>query len=244
MARSEGGVRISELARTLKLPKATVFRILFTLEEIGYARKDPLSRSYVCVRGATWLRHDESRETLKRVARPYMEKLLARYEQTVNLAVIDRGQVLYTEILEGLRSIRMSANVDTYAPVHASGLGKSMLAFLHPIEAEEILKKRPLTKLTPKTINLVRAQLKAFERIREQGYAVDNEEAELGASCVAAPIFDSHGRPVAAMSISGPVSHITGNTIRKMAQTLSEATRRISAQLGFTTNIKGNRPAY
>jgi IclR family acetate operon transcriptional repressor len=170
-----------------------------------------------------------------------MEKLLARFEQTVNLAVLDREQVLYTEILEGLRSIRMAANVNTYAPVHATGVGKSMLAFLHPIEAEEILKKRSRPKLTPKTITSVQAHLKAFKRIREQGYAVDNEETEKGARCVAAPIFNSQGRPIAALSISGPVSHMTGNTMGRVGQTLIEATGRISAQLGFPLHSKGRR---
>jgi IclR family KDG regulon transcriptional repressor len=232
MARSESGVHVSELARTLQLPKATVFRILFTLQEIGYARKDPVSRAYLSVRGAAWINHDEGRETLRRVARPYMEKLL-------NLAVLDRRQVLYTEILEGLRSIRMAANVNTYAPVHATGVGKSMLAFLHPLEAEEILKEKLLPKLTPKTIVSVRAQLKGFKRIREQGYAIDNEEAETGARCVAAPIFNSQGRPIAAISVSAPVSYMTQNVVGQISQTLVEATRKISSQLGFSVTVRG-----
>jgi IclR family KDG regulon transcriptional repressor len=244
MARTEGGVHVSELARTLQLPKATVFRILFTLQEIGYARKDPVTRSYLSVRGAAWVNHDEGREILRRVSRSYMEKMLSRFEQTVNLAVLDRGQVLYTEILEGLRSIRMAANVNTYAPVHATGVGKSMLAFLHPMEAEEMLKKRSLPKLTPKTITSTRAQLKAFKRIREQGYAIDNEEAETGARCVAAPIFNSQGRPVAAMSVSGPVSYMTGTVVGQIAQTLVDATRKISGQLGFSEALKGKHLAY
>jgi len=244
MARSESGVHVSEVARTLQLPKATVFRILFTLQEIGYARKDPSTRAYVTVRGAAWVNHAEGRETLRRVARPYMEKVLSRFEQTVNLAVLDRGQVLYTEILEGLRSIRMSANVNTYAPVHATGVGKSMLAFLHPVEAEEILKKKPLAKLTPKTITSIRAQLKTFKRIREQGYAIDNEEAETGARCVAAPIFNSQGRPTAALSVSAPVNYMTASVVAQVSQTLADATRKISGQLGFVLPAKGKNLAY
>jgi IclR family acetate operon transcriptional repressor len=244
MARSKEGVRVSELARTLQLPKATVFRILFTLEELGYARKDPFSRSYLRESGAMWLSHDDGREILKRVARPYMEKLLARYEQTVNLAVLDRAQVLYIEILEGLRSIRMSANVNTYMEVHATGVGKSMLAFLHPMEAKQILAKRPLSRLTPNTITSVRAHLLAFKRVREQGYAIDNEEAEVGARCVATPIFNSEGRPIAAMSISGPVSHLAGGTIAQIARALMEASRKVSAQLGFKTTSTRNSLSY
>jgi IclR family transcriptional regulator, KDG regulon repressor len=239
MSRTEDGVHVSELARTLQLPKATVFRILFTLQELGYARKDPMSRAYLPVRGAGWVNHDEGRETLRRVARPHMGRLLSRFEQTVNLAVLDRGQVLYTEILEGLRSIRMAANVNTYAPVHATGVGRSMLAFLHPIEAEEILRKRPLAKLTPKTIISIRAQLKALKRIREQGFVIDNEEAEIGARCVAAPIFSSQGRPIAAISVSGPVNYMTGTVVGQIAQSLVDASRKVSSQLGFVIPAKG-----
>jgi DNA-binding IclR family transcriptional regulator len=241
MSRTEGGVRVSELARTLQLPKATVFRILYTLQEIGYARKDPVSRSYISVHGASWLNHDEARETLKKIARPYMEKLLTRFEQTVNLAVLDKEQVLYTEILEGLRSIRMSANVNTYAPVHATAVGKSMLAFLHPTEAEEILRKRSRPKLTAKTVTSVQALLRSFKKTREQGFALDDEETEKGARCVAAPIFNSQGRPIAAVSISGPVSHMPPKTVKQVSVALAEATGRISAQLGFPIVAKGRR---
>jgi DNA-binding IclR family transcriptional regulator len=140
------------------------------------------------------------------------------------------------EILEGIRSIRMSANVNTYDPVHATGVGKAILAFLHPTEAEEILKKRPLTRLTPKTVTSISAHLKAFKRIREQGYVLDNEENELGARCVAAPIFDAQGRPIAAMSISGPVSHMMVSSIAPMAQKLMAATHKISSHLGYAAN--------
>ncbi len=233
LSRAEAGVRVSELARTLQLPKATVFRILYTLQELGYARKDPVSKAYVSANRISWLNHDEASETLRRVARPHMEKLLARFEQTVNLALLDRDQVLYTEILEGLRSIRMAANVNTYAPVHATGVGKSMLAFLHPMEAEEMLRKSPRPRLTSKTITSVPAQMKGFKRIRELGFAVDNEETERGARCVAAPIFNAQGRPIAAISISGPVSHMSAGAVSQMSQALVDSTRKISSQLGF-----------
>jgi DNA-binding IclR family transcriptional regulator len=244
MSRNEKGVRVTELSKSLDLPKATVFRILFTLQQLGYARKDPATRAYVMVSSVAWLNHDEGRETLRRVARPYMEKMLARFEQTVNLAVIDRDQVLYTEILEGLRSIRMAATVNTYGPIYATGVGKSMLAFLHPMEAEEILKRKARPKLTSKTITSVPALLKACRRIREQGYAIDNEEAEKGARCVAAPIFNAQGRPIAAISVSGPVSHMSGATVTQVGHMLQDATRKISAQLGFHLPAKGKAHYY
>jgi DNA-binding IclR family transcriptional regulator len=80
--------------------------------------------------------------------------------------------------------------------------------------------------------------MKAFKSIREQEYAVDNEETELGARCVAAPILNYQGRPIAAISISGPISYMTGSLVEQIARTLMEATRRISMQLGFAAPVK------
>ena len=238
---SQEGKHVSELARTLDLPKATVFRILFTLQHLGYARKDSSTRTYHSRRELAWRTQGEEHETLRRVARPHMERLLIRFEQTVNLAVLDRGQVLYIEILEGLRSIRMSANVNTYTPVHTTAVGKSMLAFLHPVEAEEILQRSSLPKLTAKSITSVRAQMKALSKIRDDGFAVDNEETEKGARCVGAPIFDARGRPVGAISVSGPIAAVTEKATRQIAFSIVTACSKISAQFGFTPLSKSSR---
>jgi len=235
LAQSEQGIRVSELSRVLKQPKATVYRILFTLQELGYVRQDADTMAYLCTAHAGWLTRDRANETLRQTARSQMERLLARFEQTVNLAILDRNRVFYIEILEGLRSIRMAATPMTYAPMHSTAVGKAILAFLHPVEAEQILKQRSLKKHTPKTIVLERPILAHLKRIREQGYALDNEETEIGARCVAAPIFNAHGRPVAAISISGPVNYMKSNVCSQIAKALREATRQISSQLGFVT---------
>lgn len=238
LSQSQEGKHVSELARTLDLPKATVFRILFTLNHLGYARKDSSTHTYHSCREIAWFPRDEGYETLRRVARPHMERLLTRFEQTVNLAVLDRGQALYIEILEGLRSIRMSANVNTYTPVHSTAVGKSMLAFLHPVEAEEILQRSSLSKLTARSITSVRTLLKALSKIRDEGFAVDNEETEKGARCVGAPIFDLRGRPIGAISISGPISAVTQKATRQIALSLVAACSKISSQFGFTALSK------
>jgi IclR family transcriptional regulator, KDG regulon repressor len=238
MAGTEDSLHVSALARSLQIPKTTVFRILFTLQELGHVRQDPRTHAYQLTRGIGWLTRTEEIETLRRVARPHMARLLTRFEQTVNLAVLDRQQVLYVEILEGLRSIRMSATVNTYAPVHSTAVGKSILAYMHPIEAKEVLKRNKLVKLTAKTITSVDALLESFMPIRNRGYAVDNEETERGARCIASPILNSRGRPVAAISISGPVSHLTSTNIKQIARRLIGVGEKISNQLGLGSPLK------
>lgn len=237
LANAKTGAGITELSRKLGQPKATVFRILFTLQELGYVRKDAATGAYALTEEFRVLRGDEVRQTLRRAARPFLERLLGKFEQTVNLAVLDRSQALYLEILEGLRSIRMAANVNTYAPIHSTALGKAILAFLAPAEAKEILSGRPLAKLTPKTITSVPILLEHLAEVRRRGYAVDNEENELGARCVAAPVFAYHGRPLGAISVSGPVSHMRHAHISEIAQTVRESCRKVSERMGFANGL-------
>lgn len=233
LTNAKSGARIADLSRKLNQPKASVFRILFTLQELGYVRKDAATSAYQLTEQFRLFRGDEARETLRRTARPFLERLLGNFEQTVNLAILDRGQVLYVDILEGLRSVRMAATVNTYAPIHATALGKALLAFLAPAEAEKILSERPLARLTPRTTTSISALLKHLAETRARGYAVDNEEVDLGARCVAAPIFNSQRRPFAAVSVSGPVSHMRHAKIKEMAQAVREACRKISERMGF-----------
>lgn len=161
MAQSEAGVRVSNLARTVKQPKASAYRILLTLETLGYVRQDADAVMYHCTAHAAWLTRDQANETLRRIA-PRMERLIARFEQTVNLAIFDQDAIFYIEILKGLRSIRLAATPMTYATTHSTAVGKSILAFLHPSEALQILKEHPLEKHSSKTVaseRMILAQL-------------------------------------------------------------------------------------
>ncbi len=225
--------RLTDLSKSLKMPKATVFRILFTLESLGYVRQDQGTGAYRLTEKAGWFHRDQSWDTLRSVARPFMERLLSRFEQTVNLGVLDRDQVLYVEILEGLRSIRMLATVNTYAPLHCTAIGKSMLAYFAPEEVAETMKRRPLRRLTANTIVSLPHLVRHLRKIHSRGYAVDDEEAERGARCVAAAILDPDGKPVAAISVSGPISHIQRGTVKEIAEAVMGGCAQVSEQMGF-----------
>jgi DNA-binding IclR family transcriptional regulator len=233
LSHAKSGFPLSELARQVEQPKATVFRILFTLKQLGYVEQDPTSETYKLSRQGYWQTQNELRGTLKSIARPHMERILARFEQTVCLGMLDQNQILYIEILEGLRSIRMAATVNAYAPVHSTSLGKSILAFLEAPEAEAILSRKPVTKLTGKTITSVGVLKRHLAWVRKKGYAVDNEETERGARCVGAPIYNNEGRPFAAVSVSGPISYIQGELVSEIAGTLRDACGKISRQMGY-----------
>jgi IclR family acetate operon transcriptional repressor len=203
---------------------------------LGYVEQDPRSETYRLSSQLGWHTRNDVRETLKATARPYLQRILGRFEQTVCLGILEHDQVLYIEILEGLRSIRNAATVNAFAPVHSTSLGKSILAFLNPSEAEAILKRKPLKKLTAKTITSTALLMRHLAHVRKVGYAVDNEETERGARCVGAPIYDAHGVPFAALSVSGPISHIAGERVAEIARFLIKACGEISRQTGFASD--------
>jgi IclR family transcriptional regulator, KDG regulon repressor len=233
LAQANSAVRLSDLARELRQPKATVYRILYTLSQLGYVRQDPTSAAYQLTDKIAHLSRDDIKESLRGAARPFMEKLLARFEQTVNLGLLDHGQILYVEIVQGIRSIRMAATANTYAPLHSTALGKAVLAFTDRAEVERMLKQKPLLAFTRHTIISTPRLISHLQQARRRGFAVDNEEMEAGARCVAAPIFNADGQAIAAMSVSGPTSHIRGAHVRNIAQAVLAATCKVSERLGF-----------
>jgi len=233
IAQHPEGIQLSELSRKCgNQPKATIFRILHTLKELGYVEQDPKSGAYRLTHQLQWLGQSEARETLKRAVRPHLERLRAQFEQTVALAVPDGDQLLYIEILDGLRSIRMNATVNTYAPLHCTSLGKAILSRLSDEERSRILRRSPLAKLTANTITSVAHLERHLAEVRTQGYAVDDEETEEGARCVGAAICNHLGQPVAAVSISGPLSFLPAERLPEIAQEIRKACRSISGLIG------------
>jgi DNA-binding IclR family transcriptional regulator len=232
------GIQLGELAtKCEKQPKATIFRILHTLKALGYVQQDERSGAYSLTHELAWLGRTETRDTLKRASRPYLERLRAQFEQTVGLAVLDHDQLLYIEILEGLRSVRMNATVNTYAPLHSTSLGKAILSRLGAQDRTRILGRKPLAKLTPNTITSVAHLERHLAEVRTQGHALDDEETEEGARCVGAVICDRQGMPVGAISVSGPLSSVPFDRVPDIAREVKKACRAISELLGTEDNL-------
>ncbi len=242
VARHPEGIQLRELSKKCAgQPKATIFRILHTLKELGYVEQDENSSAYRLTHQIEWLGRGESRETLKRVVRPYLERLRVQLEQTMALAVLDGDQLMYIEILDGLRSIRMNATVNSYAPLHCTSLGKAILSRLPAEERNRLLRRRPLAKFTPNTITSINHLERHLAEVRARGYAVDDEETEEGARCIGAAICGRNGKPVAAISVSGPLSFAPPERMPDLARELKKASRAISEAIGGqATDLDGS----
>jgi IclR family KDG regulon transcriptional repressor len=225
---------ITEIAEALGLHKSTAAGLVYTLEHNGYLDQDPETRRYrlgfkLVERASTLLDQIDVRKT----ALPHLPELIAWCDESVNLAVRDGGQIVYIERLTTTQSLGMRAKVGYRAPLHCTALGKAILSGLPLKDVEEIVAQDGLPAATPHSITDRVEFLQEMDRVREQGFAVDNEENEVGVRCVAAPIFDHAGRPTAAVSVSSPVLRFPLSEVPQYGQKVIEAANLISAKLGY-----------
>lgn len=231
----------TEVAKKLGMSKATAFRILSVLEDASYLERVRLGGGYrlgfMLHRLGSFV---EGSALIQRRVRPFLEELKQQCDETVHLVVMNKGEALYLDKIEGRKAIRVVSRIGMRLPAHCSGVGKVLLAHLPEDEVEEIIKEKGLPRFTPKTITDREALAAELRLIRRNGYALDNEEIELGLKCVAAPLWDASGRVVAAVSISGPKFRFDNGATRELVRLLRDAAERISAALGYENGAAGS----
>jgi len=202
-------VAFVEVAGAIPFARTTVHRILYSLEKLGYVEKDELKSHYQLTAKFFELTGPAVHfRRLQSVSKSVMQNLLLRFSETINLGVLDDGQVAYIEVLQSPSALRIAAVPGERNPVHSTALGKVMMAFLPESEVAAILDRHPLIKRTPRTITQKKHLLEHLASVRERGVAFDMEENLSGVVCVAAPIFDQVGRVIAGISISGPATRM------------------------------------
>lgn len=228
-----GELTLEALARRTGLPKPTVFRLVRTLEERGYVVRatsgnlglGPRVLSLAGGERKPWV------ALVREVARPEMVRLRDALEDTVNLAVRAAGHVVYVDVAEGTYPVRFVESPGALGPLHATALGKVLLAFLPAAEREELLSELPLARLTARTI-VDREQLQEeLQKVRDAGFGVDDEESVEGARCVAAPILVEGGRALAAISVSAPAGRMGPGRLSLVRSHLLDACARIGERL-------------
>lgn len=223
---------VTELASRLGLHKSTVHRFMVNLEAAGLVERTRSARYRLGLRIFELGRLVMQRMSLWDEALPFLEGLVRDTGETGHLAVLDGGEAIYIERVEARRALRIPSAVGRGYPAHATNLGKVLLADLPSGRLRELLGERELAAFTPHTIT-DRAELEAeLERIRAQGFAVDNEEYDEGLRCIGAPIYDHSGHAVAALGIGGPVTRITPERVEELAGLVMAAARGLSRRLG------------
>lgn len=233
----EEALGLTELAQRLALHKSTVARIVATLSARGYVEQDPRTRRYrltlkLFELGSLCL----ARLELVTEARPIIEELAQASGEVVHLAVLDQGEVVYVDKVESEQTIRMYSRVGRRSPVHCTGVGKALLAFVDDATFQAIVAEKGLRRFTPRTITDADRLRDHLARVREVGVAFDDEEHEPGIRCVAAPVRDHRGVVIASISVAGPAVRMTHERLRELAEPVRRAAAAISARLGYRPN--------
>ncbi|MDR3703448.1 MAG: IclR family transcriptional regulator [Candidatus Sulfopaludibacter sp.] len=227
----ESGFKLAELSRQVELPKATVYRILTTLEGRGYLDRAP-DGSYRMARKLFDLQRSESVEQiLNRVAQPIMELVVDATKETVNLGILDAGEVVVINTVESPQAVRMSSKIGNRRHLHSTALGKIFLAGLPEKEFLRLIRMKGLPRLTDQTLTGKPAVIEEINRVRKQGWAMDNQENEIEGRCIGAPILTPDGRVAAALSISGPVFRMDVARAKSLVPQLRAFCAEISQKL-------------
>jgi len=221
---------VTELAQATGLHKATTHRLLMTLFNGGFLeRTEDGERFRLGLRlvelGMSALRGLDFRQA----AFPYMQQLVDRFQEICTLSMFDRGRVLYVEVVHSEHSLTIAARVGRHLPAHCTASGKVLLAFLPRTVVEPVL-SAPLAAYTEKTITSAEQLREELVTVRQRGYALADEEFEVGVWAISAPIRGVDGNVVAALSIPFPTNRLDRERIPEIAQTLLEAANAFVAQ--------------
>lgn len=225
---------LKQLIEELGLPKTSVYRILLTLEKNDFIYKDDISQNYKLGEKILYLASSFLVDnSLKDVAREPMERLFAKYGDTVNLGILSNKDIIYIDILESQFALRMQDNIGSKGPAHATALGKAILSTMSDSFIDEFLNDVNFIKYTDNTL-VTKEETKAeLEKIAAQGHSFDNEELVEGARCIAAPVIGANGRCVGAVSISGPLHRFHDERLNEIETDVKATVEDISKKMGY-----------
>ena len=237
---SREGLGVSDLAKNLKMAKSTVHGMTSALEELGAVMRDPLSKKYKL--GFTLLEIGRSAYTqidLKTSARPVMEDLMEKTRTSVFLGIMNWDHVTILDIVESRQDLKITAPVGTTIPMLAGAVGKVFLAAMDDQQARKIIESKGLPRFTDNSIIDTDVYFKELKQVREQGFAVDDEEYILGVRAVASPLMGL-GQLRSAIWIVGFKASLDDNKMKTLTgqthQAAQEISRRIQHQLTTALN--------
>ncbi|NED98394.1 IclR family transcriptional regulator [Phytoactinopolyspora alkaliphila] len=223
---------VGDVANRLGVHSTTALRILHTLH--GWRLLDKRPDGTYRLGAAVVELGQRALESLdvREIAAPFMQQLHAATGETVHLAILENGHVIYIDKIESKHPVRMYSRIGLMAPLHCTGVAKAILAHLPPADVDRLLTSIDLEKHTPHTLTTLEALHADFARSRERGYAMDEEEHELGIHCVAAPILHADGGVAASLSVSAPAMRVPRERLMTFVDPLRQAVAGAAAELG------------
>ncbi len=236
LAEARNPLTLSQIRDRTGLNISTAHRLLHTLMKDGFINQDSENGKYMLGLRTFEVGHAALYSfDIRNLARPFLQELVDRCNETTNLAILDQDDVVYIDQIESSNMIQIFARIGSRGPVHCTGAGKTLLAYYSDRELERFLqRKAPLPSYTANTITDPARLKEELLLIRKRGYALDNGELEDGVRCVAVPIRNFEAKAIAAVSVSGPDTRLTDAFIHEsLLPEVQLSAARISERLGY-----------
>lgn len=233
LARTEGGLTLTDIAHRVQLPPSTTHRLLSTLEKTGYVfQAGDLGLWYVGIEAFTVGSSFLANRDFVAQSHAFMRRLMEQAGETTNLAILDGTEAVFIDQVQCRETMRTIVKLGSRVPLHASGVGKAIFASLPDDRIDAMLKIRGLPRITENTITSPETMWASIRVIRQRGWSFDDEEHLPGTRCVAAPFYDEHAEPLGAISVAGPLSRLSDERIRQLGPLVSHTAEEITRRLG------------
>lgn len=235
MAYQPGPMRLQDIARSVGAPSSSVLRLLSSLMSMGYVNQSKDSRYSLSLKFSLIGRLVSAQTDLHGIIHPHLIELEQLCQESACMAIEQDMRVLYADVIHGPDNLlKTTQYIGKTAPMHCTGVGKLLMTNYSAANIDRYIEVRGLQPFTEHTIKTKEALLDELDRIRSQGFALDDEECELGARCIAAPIYDYTKQVVACISVSGPVSRMSHERLRNIQPIILRFSRQLSETLSYT----------
>ena len=234
LAKEENGVGVSQLSRQLNLPKSTIYEILSAFKSVRFVEQNPEDKKYhLGLRIFELGNIVQSQLKLRKIAYPYLYNLSRKTNETTYLVVLEGNRIVYIDCAESTARLRAHPVFGDRIPLHCTGVGKAIMAFLLKEKINKIIHEDGLERFTENTITDPQLLKQKLKEIKKRGYAIDNMEHEEGICCVGAPIRNHQNEVFAAISVSGPSQRFDPPRIKTMAKLVMETAEEVSRKMGY-----------
>ena len=232
LSASDNSLSLAEICQQMDLRKSTAHRALMALERTGLIERAPSHRYRLGLKLYDMGHRAVEQIDLRAHAHPHLRKLALRVGETVHLGVLHQSRVMYIDKIEPVsRLVCVGSRTGTSNPVYCTSLGKAILAFMAPEEAAKVIARIQFKGFTAHTSTSPQELLEALDRVRRRGFAIDDEEMELGTRCIGAPIHGLNGEVIAAVSVSGSTTRITAQRAPAIATDVIRCCQAIAMTL-------------
>lgn len=243
-ASAERGLTASQIAKLSGLPVSTVHRFLVNLESAGFLNYSGTGSYHLGVACFSIGQAALGQLDIRRLSLPYLQELNQDTRETIHLAMRHGLSAVYVEKLDSPEPLRIYSRIGAAVPLHCTGVGKVMLAYMPPEELAAILPQLEFRRITANSVGSLQELQTHLQKVRRNGYACDLEEYEPHIRCIAAPVWDHSGAVNASVSITGPAVRMSLTRLRQLAPLIQDAGNRISRELGYQASNRGNHHVF